>query len=121
LIVGGMLTCAAIGMVQVGLNFRRHGMPDMCRCASYRTGSVHDTLRALWQIARALVCVRGVEAVVLFLMLRALLGVLRGPQPEEVFDPFSAASTENCRADFHHGTDRISSWRLASDLLDRRR
>ncbi len=31
---------------------------------------------------------RGVEVLVLFLMMRSLLGVLRGPQPEQAINPF---------------------------------
>ena len=38
---------------------------------------------------------RGVEVVVLFLMLRSLLGVLRGPQPEQVNPFMPAPSTAN--------------------------
>jgi hypothetical protein len=82
LIVSGMLACAAIGAVQLGLQlsptWNAWHVPLLCFFISlesaYLTRFVrHGKLPVPWYV------LRGVEVVVLFLMLRSLLGVLRGP------------------------------------------
>src|SRR5262245_45905897 len=74
LITSGMLTCAAIGMVQLGQQlaplWRAEYVPLLCFCvaleAAYMTRYTrYGKLPAPWYI------LRGVEVVVLFLMLRA--------------------------------------------------
>ena len=122
LIVSGMLTCAAIGMVQLGLQlsptWNAGYVPLLCFLialeSAYMTRYVrYGKLPVPWYV------LRGVEAVVLFLMLRSLLGVLRGPQPEEVVDPFyGRVDGELFALILIAGLTWISSWRLASDLLD---
>ncbi len=122
LIVSVMLTCAAIGMVQAGLQlsptWNAGYVPLLCFLvaleSAYMTRYVrYGKLPVPWYV------LRGVEAVVLFLMLRALLGVLRGQQPQEIIDPYySRVDGELLALILVTGLTWISSWRLASDLLD---
>ncbi len=61
---------------------------------------------------------RGIEAVVLFLMLRSLLGVLRGPQAEQMVNLSSGSDGELLALALIAGLTWLSSWRLTSDLLN---
>jgi hypothetical protein len=62
---------------------------------------------------------RGVEAVILFLMLRSLLGILRGPQPEAVVDSYyGQMDGELFALVIITALTWLGSWRFASDLLE---
>jgi hypothetical protein len=122
LIVSGMLTCAAIGVVQLGLQlspaWNAGYVPLLCFFvaleSAYMTRYVHySKLPVPWYV------LRGIEAVVLFLLLRSLLGVLRGPQPEEVVNPFYGyVDGELFALVVITALTWVGSWRFASDLVD---
>ena len=120
LITSGMLTCAAIGVVQLGQQvsptWKAGYVPLLCFCvaleAAYMTRYIrHGRLPAPWYV------LRGVEVVVIFLMLRALLGLLRGPQ----VIPDSSVEKLDIELLGLAGLLLLiwlASWRLTSDLLD---
>jgi hypothetical protein len=122
LIVSGMLACAAIGAVQLGLQlsptWKATYVPLLCFFialeSAYMTRYVRQgKLPVPWPV------LRGVEVVVLFLMLRSLVGVLRGPQLEQIVTPGAARIDGELLALILVGAlTWLSSWRLASDLLD---
>ena len=121
-IVSGMLTCAAIGVVQLGQQlsptWNASHVPLLCFFvaleSAYMTRYVrYGKLSLPWYV------LRGVEVVVIFLMLRSLLGVLRGPQLEEVVNPYyGRVDGELLTLVFIAGLTWLGSWRLASDLLN---
>jgi hypothetical protein len=122
LIVSGMLTCAAIGAVQLGLQlsptWNAGYVPLLCFCVALESAYMTRYVRYSKLPVPGYV-LRGVEAVVLFLMLRSLLGILRGPQPEEVVDPFYGhVDGELFALVIITALAWLSSWRFASDLLD---
>ena len=93
-----MLACAAIGAVQLGLQlsptWNAWYVPLLCFFIALESAYLtryarYGKLPAPWYV------LRGVEVVVLFLMLRSLLGVLRGPQPAPDVDA-RQNSTGNC-------------------------
>ncbi len=117
------MTCAAIGVVQLGLQlsptWNATYVPLLCFFvaleAAYMTRYVrYGKLPVPWYVLRS------VEAIVLFLMLRSLLGVLRGPQPEQVITPHygGVPDGELVALVLIAGLTWLSSWRLASDLLN---
>jgi Domain of unknown function (DUF4129) len=122
LIVSGMLACTAIGAVQLGMQltpaWNAWYVPLLCFCialeSAYMTRYVrYGKLPVPWYV------LRGIEAAVVFLMLRSLLGVLRGPQPEQVINPFYGyVDSELFALVLIVGLVWIGSWRLTADLLD---
>jgi hypothetical protein len=123
LIIGGLAVCAALGLVQLGeqLSPTWNGayVPFVCFFialeAAYLTRCTrHHKLPVPWYL------LRGVEVVVLFLMLRSLLGVQRGPQPEPAVNLFygSGIDGELFALTLIAGLTWLGSWRLASDLLN---
>ena len=120
LIVSGLLTCAVIGAVQLGLQlspaWNAWYVPIVCFIlaleSAYMTRYVrYGRLPAPWYV------LRGVEVVVLYLMLRALLGLLRGPQPI----PDIAANQidgELLALAIVSLLIWLASWRMTSNLLD---
>jgi hypothetical protein len=120
LIVSAMLTCAAIGAVQLGLQlspkWNAGYVPLVCFFialeAAYLTRYIrYGKLPAPWYV------LRGVEVVVLFLLLRSLLGVLRGPQlmPDV---PADRIDIELLGVTIVALLVWLASWRITSDLLD---
>ncbi len=122
LIVSGMLTCAVIGVVQLGLHlsptWNAGYVPLLCFCIALESAYMtryarYGKLPVPWY------ALRGVEAVVLFLMLRSLLGVIRGPQPEEVVNPYyGRVDGELFTLILIAALIWITSWHFASDLLN---
>jgi hypothetical protein len=122
LIVSGLLTCAAIGVVQLGLQlsptWNAGYVPLLCFIvaleAAYMTRYMrYGKLPVPWYVLRL------VEVVVWFLILRSLLGLLRGPQPEQVINPFyGRIDNELLALTLIAGLTWLGSWRLTSDLLD---
>ncbi|HTP08952.1 MAG TPA: DUF4129 domain-containing protein [Anaerolineae bacterium] len=120
LIVSGLLTCASIGTVQLGLQvsstWNAGYVPVLCLFialeSAYMTRFVrYGKLPAPWYV------LRGVEAMVLFLMLRALLGILRGPQLLPDITP-NHVDVELLVMTLLALLIWLSSWRIVSDLLD---
>ena len=120
LIVSGMLACAAIGAVQLGLQlspaWNAWYVPLVCFLISLESAYLtrytrYGKLPAPWYV------LRGVEVVVLFLMLRSLLGVLRGPQPAPDVDA-GKLDWELLALVIIALLTWIASWRITSDLLD---
>jgi hypothetical protein len=123
LIVSGLLTCTAIGLVQLGeqLSPTWNGahVPVLCFFialeAAYMTRYVrYHKLPVPWY------ALRGAEVLVLFLMVRSLLGLLRGPQAEQVVTSVygSAPDGELLALVLIAGLTWAGSWYLASDLLN---
>jgi hypothetical protein len=122
LIVSGLLACAAIGVVQLGqqLSPTWNGayVPLLCFFvaleAAYLTRYTrYHKLPVPWYV------LRGCEVLVLFLMLRSLLGVLHGPQLNENINPFyGRVDGELFALALIAGLTWLGSWRLASDLLN---
>src|SRR5512141_1413328 len=92
LIVSGMLTCAAIGLIQVSElvapRWNAAYVPVavffIALEAAYLTRYLHYYKPSVpWYVLRL------AEVLVLFLMLRSLLGLMRGPQPPQPVNPFS--------------------------------
>jgi hypothetical protein len=92
LIVSGMLTCAAIGLVQVAQQVSPRWnaalVPVLVFCIALESATMTRTVRyhklpAPWYALRA------AEALMLFLIIRSLLGLLRGPQPAQPASSFS--------------------------------
>ena len=120
LIVSAMVTCAAIGAVQLGLQvsptWNATYVPLLCFCialeSAYLTRYVrYNKLPVPWYV------LRGVEVVVLFLMLRSLVGVMRGPRPMPDF-PADRIDTELLALSIVSLLTWLASWRITSDLLD---
>lgn len=91
-IVSGMLTCAAIGLVQVAQQvmprWNASFVPVLVFFVVLESASMTRYVRyhkppVPWYALRA------AEALVIFLMIRSLLGLLRGPQPEQPVNPFA--------------------------------
>jgi hypothetical protein len=121
LIVSGLLTCAVIGVVQLGLqlspSWNAGYIPLLCFFvaleAAYMTRYMrYGKLRVPWYTLRA------AEVLVLFLMIRSLLGVLRGPQIDENINPFyGRVDGELLALVVIAALTWLGSWRITSDLL----
>lgn len=122
LIVSGLLMCVVIGVVQLGRQlsptWNAGYIPFLCFCialeSAYLTRYVrYGKLPVPWYTLRA------AEALVLFLLLRSLLGVLRGPQPTEVSNPFYGhPDGELLVLVIIAALTWVGSWRLAAELLN---
>jgi hypothetical protein len=122
LIVSGLLACAAIGVVQLGqqLSPTWNGayVPLLCFFVALESAYMtrytrYHKLPVPWYVLRI------AEALVLFLMLRSLLGVQRGPQLNENINPFyGRVDGELFALVLIAGLTWLGSWRLASDLLN---
>lgn len=122
LIISGLLTCAVIGLVQLGQllspTWTGAYVPLLCFFVALESAYLtrytrYHRLPVPWYV------LRGLEVMVLFLMLRSLLGLLRGPQPEQVLNPFYGyVDGELFGLVLIAGLTWLSSWRLASDLLN---
>jgi hypothetical protein len=122
LIISGLLTCAAIGAVQLGQQLSPTWagtyVPLLCFFIALESAYMtryarYHSLPVPWYV------LRGVEVAMLFLMLRSLLGVLRGPQPEQAINPFyGSVDGESFALALIAGLAWLGSWRLASDLLN---
>jgi Domain of unknown function (DUF4129) len=120
LIVSAMLVCAAIGAVQLGLQISPAWDAGyvLAWCfllaleSAYITRFVHyGRLPVPWYV------LRGVEVGVLFLMLRSLLGLMRGPRP--VLDiAANRIDVELLALSMISLLVWLASWRMTSDLLD---
>jgi hypothetical protein len=120
LIVSGMLVCVAIGIRELGWQlaptWSAGYVPVLCFFlaleSAYMTRYVrYGRLPVPWYV------LRGVEAVVLFLMLRALLGLLRGPQP--LPNPaIQRIDVELVALIITALLIWLISWRITADLLD---
>ncbi len=122
LIVSGLLTCAVIGVVQLGWQiaptWNASYIPVLCFFialeAAYMTRYLrHHKPPVPWYV------LRGVEVVAIFLLLRSLLGVWRGPQPERAFNPFyGEMDNELFVLAVIALLTWIAGWLFTSDLLD---
>jgi hypothetical protein len=123
LIVSGLLTCAVIGLVQLGQQlsptWQAAYVPLLCFGLALESAYMtrytrYHKLPVPWYV------LRGVEVAVVFLMLRSLLGVLRGPQPEQVVNPFygTPPDGELIALVLIAGLAWLGSWYLASNLLN---
>jgi hypothetical protein len=122
LIVSGLLTCLVIGVVQLGLQlsptWNAGYIPLLCFFvaleSAYMTRYVrYGKLSVPWYVLRA------AEALVLFLMVRSLLGMLRGPQLDENINPFyGRVDGELLALVLIVALTWLGSWRLTYDLLD---
>jgi hypothetical protein len=123
LIISGLLTCAVIGLVQLGeqLSPTWNGahVPWLCFFialeSAYMTRYTRNhKLPVPWYVLRS------AEVLVLFLMVRSLLGVMRGPQPAQVVDSVygSAPDGELLALVLIAGLAWMGSWYLASNLLN---
>lgn len=122
LIVSSLLVCGVVGILQIGLQFapawNAWYVPVLCffialECA-YMTRFVrYGRLPAPWYV------VRGVEVVVLFLIMRLLLEVLSGPRPT----PDTGAAANRVDGEFLALVilsllTWLGSWYITSDLLN---
>lgn len=120
LIISALLACAAFGVVQLGQlvlpAWNTAYVPVVCFLvaleSAYMTRYIrYGRLPAPWYVLRA------IEAVVLYLMLRALVGLLRGPfyvpdQTANRIDVDVLALTISALVTW------LTSWRLTANLLD---
>ena len=124
-ITSGMLTCAVVGAVQlawqIAPDWNAAHVPALAFLvaleAAYMTRFLNRPrvrdLPAPWYLLRA------AEALVLFLMLRSLLGVQRGPGYEVQRDPFyGGIDNELFGLTLLLGLVWLSSWWLSRSLLD---
>jgi hypothetical protein len=122
LIVSGMLTCAAIGLVQVGLQvaprWNASFVPVLVFFAALESAYMTRYVRyhkppVPWYVLRA------AEALVLFLMIRSLLGILRGPQPDQPINPYSGyVDGELLALSVIMGVFWLASWLITENLLN---
>jgi hypothetical protein len=122
LIVSGMLTCAAIGLVQVAQQvaprWNASFVPMLVFIIALESAYMTRYLRyhkppVPWYALRA------TEALVLFLMIRSLLGILRGPQPEEPVNSFSGyVDGELLALTVIMGVFWLASWLITENLLN---
>ncbi len=122
LIVSGMLTCAAIGIVQlaqqVAPRWNASFVPVLVFFialeSAIMTRYVHYGKPPVpWYALRA------AEALALFLMIRSLLGLLRGPQPEQPVNAFSGyVDSELLALTVIMGVFWLTSWLITENLLN---
>ena len=122
LIVSGMLTCAAIGLVQVAQQvsprWNASLVPVLVFCAALESATMTRYVRyhkppVPWYTLRA------AEALVIFLMIRSLLGLLRGPQPEQPVNSFSGyVDGELLALTVIVGMFWLASWLMTESLLN---
>ncbi len=122
LIVGGLLTCAVVGVLQLGLKIAPAWnvgyIPWLCFCvaleSAYMTRYVrYGQLPAPWYV------LRGVEVVTLFLITRSVLGLVRGPQSPPAVNPlYSAFDNELFALVIMVALVWLASWLLTSNLLN---
>jgi hypothetical protein len=122
LIVSGMLACAAIGLVQmaqqVSPRWNASFVPVLVFCAALESATMTRYLRyhkapAPWYALRA------AEALVIFLMIRSLLGLLRGPQPDLPVSSFSGyVDGELLALTVIMGLFWLASWLMTESLLN---
>ncbi len=122
LIISGLLTCLVIGVVQLGLQlsptWNAGYIPLLCFFVALESACMtryvrYSKLAVPWYVLRA------AEALVLFLMVRSLLGMLRGPQIDENINPFyGRVDGELLALVLIVALTWLGSWRLTSDLLD---
>ena len=122
LIVSGMLTCAAIGLVQVAQQvaprWNASFVPVLVFFIALESAYMTRYLRyhkppVPWYALRA------AEALVLFLMIRSLLGLLRGPQPDQPVNSFSGyVDGELFALAVILGLFWMASWLMTENLLN---
>jgi hypothetical protein len=121
LIVSGMLTCAAIGLVQmaqqIAPRWNASFVPVLVFFIALESATMTRYLRyhkppVPWYTLRA------AEALVLFLMIRSLLGLLRGPQPDQPVNSFSGyVDGELLALSVILGMFWLASWLIVENLL----
>lgn len=122
LIVSGMLTCAAIGLVQmaqqVAPRWNASFVPVLVFFVALESATMTRYVRyrkppVPWYTLRA------AEALVLFLMIRSLLGLLRGPQPDQPVNAFSGyVDGELLALTVIMGVFWLASWLITDNLLN---
>ena len=122
LIVSGMLACAAIGLVQVAQQiaprWNAASFPVLVFFIALESATMtryarYHKLPMPWYTLRA------AEALVLFLMIRALLGLLRGPQPDQPVNPYpDYVDGELLALTVILGVFWLTSWLMTENLLN---
>jgi hypothetical protein len=122
LIVSGLLTCLAIGAVQLGLQLSPRWnagyIPLLCFFVALETAYLtryvrYGKLLVPWTVLRA------AEVLVLLVLARVLLSLARGLQPNENLNPFAGhVDGEFLVLVLIVALTWLGSWRLTSDLLN---
>ena len=122
LIISGMLACAALGLVQVAQQIAPRWnaalVPVLVFFIVLESATMTRYLRyhkppAPWYALRA------AEALLLFLMIRSLLGLMRGPQPDQPVNPFAGyVDSELFALAVILGVFWLLSWLMTDDLLN---
>jgi hypothetical protein len=122
LIISGMLACAAIGLVQVAQQvvprWNASYVPVLVFFIALESATMTRYLRyhkppVPWYALRA------AEVLVLFLMIRSLLGLTRGPQPDQPANSFSGyVDGELLALSVILGVFWLLSWLMTDNLLN---
>ncbi len=122
LIVSGMLTCAALGLVQVAQQVTPRWNASFVPVLVFFIALESATMTRYVHYGKPPVpwyTLRAAEALVLFLMIRSLLGLLRGPQPDRPVNSFSGyVDGELLALTVIMGVFWLMSWLITENLLN---
>ena len=121
LIISSMLACAALGLVQVAQQIAPRWnaafVPVLVFLIALESAGMTRYLR-YHKLPVPWYALRAAEALVLFLMIRSLLGLMRGPQPDQSVNPFVGyVDSELFALTVILGVFWLLSWLMTANLL----